>query len=237
MTNIEAPVSVAPAVTRRNKRTPAGSRRIKGEQTRRRILDATLKVICHDGIRAVTHRSVAAEAGVHLSLTTYYFTDIEQMMLEAFQQFCEVDQPDLEAALESAYRYLDSFSARELRKRAVREEISNQMALLTGKHVYKQIIHNAERLALEQILFNESRLSPEVRKLGAILRQKRIDPLITLCRIFNRKDPEINAELLFGSIISIEYQALTTPKHEVDQDHITALLRRLMGWLAGLKSA
>tara|TARA_R110001599_G_scaffold351822_1_gene584692 strand:- start:20500 stop:21213 length:714 start_codon:yes stop_codon:yes gene_type:complete len=237
MNSIRITVPTATGVTGKKKRVSTGARREKGEQTRRKILNATLKVICRDGIRAVTHRSVAAEAGVHLSLTTYYFTDIEQMMKEAFQQFCEASQPDLENALEAAYEYLDSFTRGELRKRETREKICHDMAIMTGRHVYNQIVHNPERLALEQILFNEARLSPEIHKLGVQQREKQIEPLITLCRIFNRKDPEINAELLFGSITSMEYHAVTLHRDEVDEAKIVALLRRLLGWLGGLKSA
>ena len=38
------------------------SRRSKGEQTRRKILEAALAVIAREGTRGVTHRAVAAEA-------------------------------------------------------------------------------------------------------------------------------------------------------------------------------
>lgn len=40
---------------------------------RRSLLEATLRVIGRDGLHAVTHRSVAAEAGVPLGTMTYYF--------------------------------------------------------------------------------------------------------------------------------------------------------------------
>ena len=115
--------------------------------------------------------------------------------------------------------------------------ICHEMARMTGRHVYNQIIHNPQGLALEQILFNEARLSPQIDKLGLRQRKKQIEPLISLCRVFNRHDPEINAELLFGSITSMEYHALTLHRDEVDEAQIVALLRRLLGWLSGLKSA
>ncbi|MEM8564377.1 MAG: hypothetical protein AAGF57_19210 [Pseudomonadota bacterium] len=199
-------------------------------------MNATLKVICRDGLRGVTHRSVATEANVHLSLTTYYFTDIEQMMLEAFQLFCDQDKPELESVLSSARDYLNGFSSQELRRRDTRKQVCKAMAELTGKHVYHQIVAHPESLALEQILFNESRLYGGLRQLSQRQRLKQIEPLTNLCRIFSKNHPEISAELLFGSITSIEYHALKTPRDELDQAHITALLRRLMGWVVGLQS-
>jgi DNA-binding transcriptional regulator YbjK len=54
---------------------------------RRAILDATLRVVAAGGIDAVTHRRVAAEAGVALGSTTYYFRSRDEMLLEAFRQY------------------------------------------------------------------------------------------------------------------------------------------------------
>lgn len=45
------------------------------EQRRQAILDAAMRLIVRDGVRAVRHRAVAAEAQVPLSATTYYFKD------------------------------------------------------------------------------------------------------------------------------------------------------------------
>ena len=47
------------------------------EQRRQDILDAAMRIVVRDGVRAVRHRAVAAEAGVPLSATTYYFKDFD----------------------------------------------------------------------------------------------------------------------------------------------------------------
>ena len=57
------------------------------ESRRRAILDAVLRVVAAGGIDAVTHRRVAAEAGVPLGSTTYYFRSRDEMLLEAFRQY------------------------------------------------------------------------------------------------------------------------------------------------------
>ncbi len=57
------------------------------ESRRRAILDAVLRVVAAGGIDAVTHRRVAAEAGVALGSTTYYFRSRDEMLLEAFRQY------------------------------------------------------------------------------------------------------------------------------------------------------
>ena len=49
------------------------------EQRRQLILDAAMRIVIRDGVRGVRHRAVAAEAGVPLSATTYYFKDIDDL--------------------------------------------------------------------------------------------------------------------------------------------------------------
>ncbi|RZT85920.1 TetR family transcriptional regulator [Pseudonocardia sediminis] len=58
-------------------------RRAHGERRRRKLLDATLEVIARDGAGHVTHRSVAAAAGVAHSSVAYYFTDIDDILVSA----------------------------------------------------------------------------------------------------------------------------------------------------------
>ena len=108
------------SVTSRAVGTPAArprARRSRGEQTRRRILEAVLTVIARDGIRGVTHRAVAAEAGVQLSLTTYYFRDIESMISEAFAQFSEQSSPEMASLWRDLFTLLDGLSAADLRRK------------------------------------------------------------------------------------------------------------------------
>jgi DNA-binding transcriptional regulator YbjK len=48
------------------------------------IVEATLRVIGERGADAVTHRAVAAAAGVPLASTTYYFASKDELVREAF---------------------------------------------------------------------------------------------------------------------------------------------------------
>jgi DNA-binding transcriptional regulator YbjK len=59
----------------------------QAELRRRTILDAALRVISAGGVDAVTHRRVAAEAGVALGSTTYYFASREELVREAFRHY------------------------------------------------------------------------------------------------------------------------------------------------------
>jgi DNA-binding transcriptional regulator YbjK len=52
---------------------PAGSRAEASERVREAIVVATVRVVAREGVAAVTHRRVAADAGVSLSSTTWHF--------------------------------------------------------------------------------------------------------------------------------------------------------------------
>lgn len=58
----------------------------KGEARRTALLDAVLRVLARDGAGAVTHRSVAAEAGVPVSAATYYFATIDELYVSALRR-------------------------------------------------------------------------------------------------------------------------------------------------------
>ena len=66
-------------------RLQAPSRYARGERRREELLDAVLSIVAQRGVAAVTHRAVAAAAGVSHRLPTYYFQTKEQMLLEAFR--------------------------------------------------------------------------------------------------------------------------------------------------------
>ncbi len=63
------------------------TRRQRGERRRQAILEAALRVIAERGVADTTHRGVAAEAGVPLASTTYYFESLDELLEEALALF------------------------------------------------------------------------------------------------------------------------------------------------------
>jgi len=62
---------------------PRRAVRERGRARQQALLEATLRVIARDGIGGVTHRAVAAEAGVSASATTYFFDSLDHLIIEA----------------------------------------------------------------------------------------------------------------------------------------------------------
>jgi DNA-binding transcriptional regulator YbjK len=64
--------------------TPTRGRRDRrGEQRRAELLEAAIHLIGAQGLDAVTHRAVAAEAGVPAASTSYYFRSKDELIDEA----------------------------------------------------------------------------------------------------------------------------------------------------------
>lgn len=58
-------------------------------QRRDRILAAALDHIAEEGVAGVSHRKIAARAGVPLGSMTYHFSGIDDLLREAFTLFAE----------------------------------------------------------------------------------------------------------------------------------------------------
>jgi TetR/AcrR family transcriptional regulator, regulator of biofilm formation and stress response len=63
------------------------TRQARGERRRDAILEAALRLIADQGVSAVTHRAIAAEAEVPLASTTYYFESLDELLEEALLLF------------------------------------------------------------------------------------------------------------------------------------------------------
>lgn len=71
-----------------------------GERKRAQILDAAVRVFGTGGASAVTHRAVAQLADVPLGSTTYYFTDRNDLLLQAMAHAREAEAVRLTAIVD-----------------------------------------------------------------------------------------------------------------------------------------
>lgn len=204
---------------------------------REQLLRAVLVVIAEHGTRGVTHRAVAREAGVPPSLVTYYFGDIEALLLAAFTHFHDSARPGYAAFWERLFKDLDSLSPAELRRRAVREHLCDRLTKIAMAYLEQQVRDKPVELAVEQILFTNARLTGAVAELSHNHRQHLLAPLTALCRRFNARDPEIDAELLLDTLLWLEYGALQSGDGCLDRERAPRLLRRQLGWILSLGRA
>jgi TetR/AcrR family transcriptional regulator, regulator of biofilm formation and stress response len=92
-----------------DERVPPMARRAHSEgdpkpSTRTRILLATLQLIADEGVDAVTHRAVAARAGVSPGSTTHHFDSREHLLREAFTFYLQEGEIEVRSAIADAGR-------------------------------------------------------------------------------------------------------------------------------------
>ena len=205
--------------------------RPRGEQTRKKILDATLRVIAREGVRGATHRAIAREAAVQLSLTTYYFRDLNELISLAFQSLMETDYGDMAGQWRRAFTYLDQFSAHDLAATRVRERIVDYCTKRIVDHIRRGLLEYPEFLAVEHHVFYEALNDERLQTLSQLHRKRLLMPLVRFCEYFNIADPETDASLLMGTITRLEYEALPAAPDNIDFKAIRNEVRRIVGWI------
>ncbi|MFI6291829.1 TetR/AcrR family transcriptional regulator [Nonomuraea sp. NPDC050790] len=66
-------------------------RRIKGEQRKRELIEATIRVVARDGVAGVSHRTVSKEAGQPATAAAYYFKTIDDLLTAALTSCMDED--------------------------------------------------------------------------------------------------------------------------------------------------
>ncbi len=206
-------------------------RQRRGERTRQAILDATLEVIAEGGVRAVTHRAVAAKADVNLSLTTYYFSDIFDMVSSAFDDFMLKGRARVEQAWSDVFASVHRYSAQQRRRKAVREALRRELTRIGVDFLEHELTCRRAGTAVEHHFYFEALHDPRLRELYDAWHQPFLQQMTRFAAVFNRHTPEVDAELLVGTIFRIEHRALAQP---VDRVEMEAMLGRALGWIMNL---
>ncbi|MER7169616.1 TetR family transcriptional regulator [Micromonospora sp. NPDC000207] len=86
-------------------------RRLRGERRRAEIIEATLAVVTRDGAAGVTHRTVARQAGITTSLTTYYFTTLDDLLVAALTSVADAYTARIREIVDAPGDALDALAA------------------------------------------------------------------------------------------------------------------------------
>ena len=81
---------------------PLDGRLARGVKRRAEIIEATLAVVTRDGAAGVTHRSVAKQAGITTSLSTYYFATLDDLLVAALSSVADVYTARVRRIIETA---------------------------------------------------------------------------------------------------------------------------------------
>ena len=211
-------------------------RRSKGERTREKILIAAIDVLAINGIKGTTHRAIASHADIQLSLTTYYFKDIRELVLQAFQLNSDYLRARTEVILQKVFTSLENIDKKSLKKVSIKSELCEKLVDMTASYLLENIKQESVALAVEQLMFITVQVSPELKKLAYEHEQSQLEPFTKLARFFNKKDPEIDAQMMRTIFSQLQYSQLTVEPSKLSIEPIEKVTKKLMRWIMGLKN-
>ncbi len=198
------------------------------EQRRQAILDAAMRIVVREGVRGVRHRAVAAEAGVPLSATTYYFKDIDDLLTDTFAQYVERSAAYMAKLWENTEGLLRELMARGDGSAESRAQLADEIGRMAADYVKRQLVGRREHLMAEQAFHQEALLNP---RLAVLVRAHQEILLRGTCQIFQvlgSRAPEHDAKVLTAIIGRMEYQGLLDSAQPLAEQEILAILTRCM---------
>lgn len=200
------------------------------EARRRTILEATLRIIVRDGIRAVRHRAVAKEAGVPLSATTYYFKDIHDLIADTFTLFAEnAMNKVVDPVWVQIHQYVSSFGGKAPSDPAQRAEFVGGLARLAANFVENELNDHREHLLAEQAFLQAALVDEKLRDQAAKYRQGLLDGIVMFCRMIGTTEPDLDAEMILEAFLRLEYENLVNPVPGYDRARAERVLAHRFG--------
>jgi DNA-binding transcriptional regulator YbjK len=217
------------------KESPTVKRRSKGEKTRLLILQSATEILAKNGIKGTTHRAIANHAGIQLSLTTYYFKDIQELVHQAFTLCSSQITAKTSLAWQPAVDLLTKVNKTNLRKIIDKENLRDKLSDMVTQQLVNNIIDSPVELTVQQLLFTEVQISPQLHALADIHRETLLAPYIRLCEFLNSRDPHIDADIMLTVFTQLEYRHVAMPCKALSLEIIHTTVKRVIGNVMNLK--
>ena len=191
----------------------------KGEQTKREILEATLRVIVRLGVHGTTFRAVADEANVKLSLVGYLFPDRTVLLRNAVAMLFARQSSLINDVFEEIFSLIDNYTLRDFRRSISRAEVA-----LTLSDAVSDVIYNyylSDRVDPRALLNLKFDIHPDpalvhVRNLG---HRSLKAYLIELCRRIHSNSPQDDSRLIAGVFTLFELEAVQQSRPSYHKIH------------------
>lgn len=217
------------------KESPTVKRQSKGEKTRLLILQSATEVLAKNGIKGTTHRAIAKQADIQLSLTTYYFKDIQELVHQAFTLCSSQITAKTSLAWQPAIDLLSNVNKKNLRKVSDKENLRDKLSDMITQQLVKSIVDSPVELTVQQLLFTEVQVSPQLHALADMHRTTLLAPYIRLCEFLSSRNPQIDADIMLTVFTQLEYRNVAMPSNVLALEKINATVRRVIGNMMNLK--
>ncbi|HEX4870101.1 MAG TPA: TetR family transcriptional regulator [Moraxellaceae bacterium] len=183
--------------------------RQSSEQRRIAILEAALRVLVRDGVRGVRHRAVAAEAGVPLSATTYYFKDIHDLLADALTLFAsDMVQNFVDPFWARAGEWIRSFPPEARNNPAQTAEIVEHMAAMGSQYILSRVQEHRQQLLLEHAFWYAALTDERMHGIALQHGRRLMQSFIGLLEYFGVAETEFAAKSIIMTVRGLEYEGL-----------------------------
>jgi DNA-binding transcriptional regulator YbjK len=176
----------------------------------------------------VRHRAVAAEAGVPLSATTYYFKDIDDLLTDTFAQYVERSAAFMAKLWVNNEGLLREMVISGDGSPEARSQLADDIARLMTDYVHRQLINRREHLMAEQAFRQEALLNPRLAELVRSHQQILLQGTCQLFEVLGSREPREDAKVLTAIIGRMEYQGLLNDAEPVGEEEMLGILNRYM---------
>lgn len=189
-------------------------RQQRGEMRRDAILRATWEVILRDGVRGVRHRAVAAAAGVPLSSTTYYFKDIQDLLVQSFELFAEESverfaAPFWRQAEQQRLDFIAQAPAGSDSAEALAIAPSSLLLLdVAAKYIEERLAQHREQVVLEYAFWYAAIHEPRLQASVRLVVRRWIGLMLPWLSLLPVAQPEQAARSMLATVRRIEYEGL-----------------------------
>lgn len=199
----------------------APRRQARGEERRRLVLEATLRLLSREGPRGVTHRAVAGEAGTSVRATTYYFASREELLREALIFYAE-------RSMERFGRIATAeMTAPDGEERAPIDVAAAQLAAV----VLSDLEEDRAGLVAELELALEIGRDPKLEAAYAKWQRGLLDMLELYATSLGSDAPKMHARIVLATLRGLEVEALVRPSRRPSRRDLRATFRALLASL------
>lgn len=219
-----------------NDGSPKRKTRAKGEKSRQAILTAAMVVIAKRGLHAVTHRAIAAEAGVPLSLTTYFFTSLSDLIEQTFDHFVSVTASDNGALLAQIAAYREHYTPEQVGEPATLRRVHQEISRTLSEFILLMAAEHSVSIAVELNYLHLFRHTPELTAKVSAYRAQQVERIANLIRPYAPEQPEIDASLVLGLIHRLEFDCINRPS-AMSREMVESEMARLVGFVLKVPTA
>lgn len=185
------------------------------------ILQATLDLIEHEGLRAVRHRAVAAAAKVPLSATTYYFQDIDELIVDSFVYFMEQNVQQQQLVFSEILNAIDELDSSDKGSDSILELIHQQLV----SYIEQQVSDKSSRV-IERAFSEYASRIPALAIAVLCIQEYFEQQIIALLTRLKVDEVEFKAQLILSFISFIEDRFMLSGK--LDKTKIEANISQLL---------